>query len=139
MTPITSSYTTLDGVSVPVTFTKEVVSSGNNEIIVCNHEKYEMRLLKLDIETDPAKNSKIIYNAQLTSKLSNIIIHAPVIQITGGSHAGTIMIGRTASLKKHRALLSHYVSADRIFDEVTMPYSDYMIIETMLKQVCVIE
>lgn len=135
----------MDGIEVPVGFTKEVITTpAGKEIIVCQHEKYEMRLLKLNTTPNPDKNSKIVYNAQLTSKVSDITIHAPVIQIVAGSHAGAVMIGRTANFKKHRALLSKYIAADasddesqaKVFDEVTIPYADYMVIETMLKNVC---
>lgn len=136
METISTSFNTLNGEQVNVIFTKEQIQSGGKDILVCNHEDYELRLLRVDTNTETGKGTRIIYNAQITSKKSGIIIHAPVIQILNGEHAGTVMIGRTANFKKHRALLSKYISGDKIFDEVSVPYTDYMVMESILKTVC---
>lgn len=134
MDHITSSYPSLNG-DISVSFTKEVITSGNKEVIVCNHDKFEVRLIRLEAAQNEDKSAKILFNATIKSKLSEIIIHAPVVLVTRGDHAGSVLIGRTANFKKHRALLSKYISEDKVFDEVTIPYPDYMVIETMLRKV----
>lgn len=136
METISSHYTTLDDQRVDVSFTKEIIRSGDKVIIVLNHDDYELRLLRTTTGDEPAaRNTRIEFNAQILSKKSGIIIHVPVVRIMSGDHAGAMLIGRTAQYKKHRALLSNYISADRVFDKVTVPYSDYMVMETMLREV----
>ena len=98
------------------------------------HLKRKLRLLEANHTPAEGKKAKVVFNAQITSKQNGMVVNAPAILITDGEHAGAIMIGSTAEFRKNRALVSRQVG-DTVYNTVTMPYPEYMIIETMLKYV----
>jgi hypothetical protein len=142
---VRTSYVNRDGVEKAVNFIRSVehIPSGR-ELIVCDHEDYEVRLIPINSAEREGKSTKVIFNAQLRNKKGAMKINVPVVMITAGDHAGQIMIGRTAEYKKERALISH-VAKDhdgntmyddagkpKSYDDVTIPFSEYEVIRTIV-------
>lgn len=128
----TVSYSNKEGMEKSVSFNQRAQQYENGvNVTILESDKYEIRLMNVDHQPREGAKTRVVYNAQILTKSSGQIIHAPVSLITAGPSEGALMIGRTAKFKAHRCLASQR-SGDTFYDVVTIPYSEYHDIMAMV-------